>query len=77
MVNIAAKSMSIETHNFSITRTDTSGKLVGAQCIRCGKIALYMWNGAVSPRLSEEECQCEDASQAAVRIVREAKEGRL
>jgi hypothetical protein len=53
-------------HDFLITKTDTSGKVVGVQCVRCGKIALYMPNGAVSSVLSKEECQHEHANQATV-----------
>jgi hypothetical protein len=66
---------SMEAHNFLITKTDTSGKVVGIQCVRCGKIALYMPNGAISQALSKEECKREDASQAAARIVKQATEG--
>jgi hypothetical protein len=67
----------MERHNFLITKADTSGRIVGAQCVRCGKIALHAQNGAVSQALSEEECRCEDAIQAAVRIVREATKNSL
>jgi hypothetical protein len=62
-------------HQFEIAKTDIRGKVVGVQCVRCGKIALLMSNGAVSKDLSEEECSREDASQASVRGVREATEG--
>ena len=46
---------------------------VGAQCIRCGQIALYE-NGQVPDDIREQECKKEDASQSAVRIVEEATE---
>ena len=46
---------------------------VGARCVRCGAIALFE-NGQVPEDIREQECQREDASQSAARIVREATE---
>ena len=52
-----------------------NGVVVGAQCVRCGVMALYV-NGKVPDDIQAQECKKEDASQAAARIVREATEGK-
>jgi hypothetical protein len=57
-------------HNFMVA-VNEGDATVGAQCIRCGQIALYE-NGKVPDDIREQECKKEDASQAAARIVREA-----
>jgi hypothetical protein len=57
-------------HNFAVA-VNEGGVTVGAQCIRCGQIALYE-NGRVPEDISTQDCKKEDASQAALRIVREA-----
>jgi len=58
-------------HNFIVGFFE-NGIVVGAQCAKCGQIALYE-NGKVPDDIREQDCKGkEDASQAAVRIVREA-----
>ena len=52
---------------------DEHRTIVGAQCIRCGRIAMYE-NGKVPDDIQAQECDKEDASQAAAGIVREATE---
>jgi hypothetical protein len=59
-------------HKFMVA-VNEGGNTVGAQCIRCGQIALYE-NGQVPDDIREQECKKEDVSQAAARIVREATE---
>ncbi|MGA2346353.1 MAG: hypothetical protein ABSF93_10125 [Candidatus Sulfotelmatobacter sp.] len=61
-------------HKFAVA-VNEGGVTVGAQCIRCGAIVMYQ-NGQIPEDLREQECKREDASQAAVRIVREATEDR-
>jgi hypothetical protein len=60
-------------HKFMVG-VNENGVNVGAQCIRCGQIALYE-NGKVPDDIAAQECKKEDPSQAAARIVREATEG--
>ena len=48
---------------------------VGARCVRCGQIALFE-NGQVPEDIRAQECQKEDSSQAALRVVREATENK-
>jgi hypothetical protein len=62
-------------HKFMVAVNDERGVTVGAQCIRCGQIALYE-NDRVPDDINAQECKKEDASQAAARIVREATEDR-
>lgn len=59
-------------HNF-LVGVHENGAIVGAQCVRCGQIALYE-NGKVPEDIATQECKKEDASQAAARIVRESTE---
>jgi uncharacterized OB-fold protein len=60
-------------HKFLLARHDGEGKLIGTQCVRCGKITLFK-NGKIPEDVSAEECWPEDVSQAAARIVKEATE---
>jgi hypothetical protein len=60
-------------HKFMVALNDERGAVIGAQCIRCGQIALYE-NGRVPDDITAQDCKKEDASQAAARIVREATE---
>jgi hypothetical protein len=57
-------------HNFLVGMYE-NGVVVGAQCARCGIMALYV-DGKIPDDIQEQECRREDASQAAVRVVREA-----
>ena len=66
------RSLGMAKHKFMVA-VNEGGTTVGAQCMRCGQIALYE-NGKVPDDISEQECKKEDASQAAARIVREATE---
>jgi hypothetical protein len=57
-------------HHFGL---ETTIPIVGFQCTRCGKIVPAV-DGKPSKESIAEDCTKEDASQAAVRIVREATE---
>jgi hypothetical protein len=60
-------------HKFLLGRFDEQRAVAAAQCVRCGKIAMYE-NGKVPDDIREQDCARGDASQAAARIVREATE---
>jgi hypothetical protein len=57
-------------HNFLVGMFE-NGIVVGARCVRCGIMVLYV-DGKVPDDIQAQDCTKEDASQAAVRIVREA-----
>jgi hypothetical protein len=59
-------------HKFLIGMYE-NGAVVGAQCVRCGVMALYV-GGKIPDDIKEQECKKEDESQAAARIVKEATE---
>ena|ERR1700685_3959031 len=52
-----------------------SGAVVGVRCISCGTIALYE-DGKVPDDILAQKCKPLDSSQNALRIVREATEGK-
>ncbi len=59
-------------HRFERAVGDKAGNVVGASCVRCGKIVELENAGQIPDAIQAEECEPEDASQAAARIVREA-----
>lgn len=61
-------------HKFLVAVGDNAGNVVGAQCVRCGKIVKFENAGKIPEDIRAEECTPEDTSQAAARIVREATE---
>lgn len=61
-------------HKFSGNVGDNAGNVVGTRCSRCGKVAKFEDLGKIPDDILNEECEREDASQAAARIVREATE---
>jgi hypothetical protein len=58
-------------HNFGL---EVTVPIAGFQCTKCGKI-VPSEDGKPPKKSVAEECQKEDCSQAAARIVREATEG--
>lgn len=61
-------------HKFMLQAKNESGAVVGVRCIICGTIALYE-DGKV-PDAILSECTPPDSSQNALRVVREATEGK-
>jgi hypothetical protein len=51
-------------HKFLVAYRDNNGKLIGAQCARCKRIALHV-DERVPAHVLAEECQGEDASLVA------------
>jgi len=49
-------------HKFLIAYRDNNGKLVGAECSRCKKIAFHV-DGRVPQDILAEECTGEDAAK--------------
>jgi len=45
---------------------------VGVECVRCGMKVF----GPLSPQVAEQDCKKLDSSQNALRVVREATEGK-
>jgi hypothetical protein len=62
-------------HKFMLGVTDESGAIVGSRCISCGVVAMYE-DGKVPDDIRAQECKRPDSSQNALRIVREATEGK-
>jgi hypothetical protein len=67
--------ISMTKHKFLVAYRDNKGKLVGAQCARCKKIALHV-DERLPKDILAEECNGEDATQLADRIDREPTPGR-
>jgi len=62
-------------HKFMLGVMDESGTVVGSRCITCGIVTMYE-DGKVPNDIRQQECSRPDSSQNALRIVREATEGK-
>jgi hypothetical protein len=62
-------------HTFDQPTADLAGNIDGALCTRCGKTVPLDDNHNIPDDVQNEECEREDVSQAAARIVRQATEG--
>jgi hypothetical protein len=67
------ETMVMAKHLFGLEVLDGNNRHTGFQCTKCGKI-VPIQDGKPPQEYLSEECTKEDASQAAVRIVRQATE---
>jgi hypothetical protein len=66
------ETMGMAKHKFDRATADKAGNVDGALCTRCGRTVELDDDGNIPTDVQNEECEREDFSQAAARVVREA-----